>query len=66
MMNNLTVFDNSFSNVPEWEKDKTYYEFDIVSYQGESYEAIRNIETSEDAPDSCVDYRILKKGIREV
>ena len=65
-MNNLTFFDNSFSNVPEWEKGKTYYEFDIVSYQGESYEAIRNIETSEVAPDSCADYRILKKGIREV
>lgn len=65
-MDNLTFFDYNFSNAPEWEKGKTYYESDVVSYQGERYEAIINIATSEIPPNLCADYKKLKKGIREV
>ena len=65
-MDNITIFDYNFSNAPEWEKGKTYYESDVVSYQGERYEAIITIEKSEIPPDLCADYRILKQGIREV
>ena len=65
-MDDIAIFDYNFSNAPEWEKGKTYYESDIASYQGERYEAIKNIEKSEIPPDLCADYRKIKQGRREV
>lgn len=65
-MDYSTVFDDDLSNLPEWEKGKTYYALDMVSYQGERYEAVINIKTSEIPPDLCSDYKKLKKGTREV
>lgn len=65
-MDKATFFDYNFSNAPEWEKGKTYYESDIVSYRGDRYEVIKNIVTAEVSPGLCADYKILKKGIRDV
>ena len=65
-MDDITIFDSTFSNAPEWKEGKTYYESDIVSYQGKRYEAIITIESSEIPPDLCADYRIIKQGRQAV
>lgn len=43
-------FKDDFSNAPKWRVDFRYYEGDIVMYEKEVYEVLKNLTSEDNSP----------------
>lgn len=53
-------FNDDFSNAPQWKVNFHYYEGDVVLYEEETYEVLKNITSEENStPNKSDDYRYM-------
>lgn len=54
-------FNDDFSNAPKWKFNFDYYEGDVVLYESEVYEVLKNITSNENSPPNKSDDYLHKK-----